>query len=174
MSANLVITQAETPEQIERTRTLFREYESWFGLNLCFQNFDEEVAALPGKYAKPDGRLLLASADGSLAGCIALRKLKDGICEMKRLFIRDEFRGQGIGNALIEKLTEEARITGYQKMRLDTYPPKMSKAVRLYESHGFRQIEPYYRNPYGETLFMEKDLGADFAKYSADKNNLSI
>jgi ribosomal protein S18 acetylase RimI-like enzyme len=153
-----MILQAETAGQIEQARMLFREYESWFGLNLCFQNFDEEVANLPGKYAKPDGRLLLAFADENLAGCIALRKLEDEICEMKRLFVRDEFRGQKIGNLLIEKLIEEAQVVGYRKMRLDTYPPKMPKAVSLYKSHGFREIAPYYHNPYGETLYMEKIL----------------
>ena len=115
MPAQLKFTQAETPEQIEQARNLFREYESWFGLNLCFQNFDEEVENLPGKYTKPDGRLLLAFADENLAGCIALRKLEDEICEMKRLFVRDGFRGLKIGNALIEKLFEEARTTGYKK-----------------------------------------------------------
>lgn len=158
MPANFIFIQAETAEQIEQTRILFREYESWFGLNLCFQNFDEEVATLPGKYAKPEGRLLLAFADGKLAGCIALRQLEDEICEMKRLYVRDEFRGCGIGNALIKKLIEEARLIGYKKMLLDTYPPKMAKAVNLYEAHGFREIAPYYHNPYGETLFMELRL----------------
>lgn len=90
------ILQAETPEQIKQAQTLFREYEARLGLKLCFQNFEEEVAGLPGKYAAPDGRLLLAFADEKLAGCIALRKLEDGICEMKRLFVRDGFRGQKI------------------------------------------------------------------------------
>jgi GNAT superfamily N-acetyltransferase len=152
------IIRAETPEEIELARALFREYEAWFGLALCFQNFDEEVAALPGKYAAPDGRLFLALAGETLAGCIALRKLEEGIGEMKRLFVREDFRGQRIGILLIEKLIEEARKIGYQKIRLDTYPPKMAKAVRLYQSYGFRQIEPYYHNPYGETLFMELSL----------------
>ncbi len=152
------IIQAETVEQIERTRELFREYEAWFGLKLCFQNFDEEVANLPGKYALPEGRLFLAFADEKLAGCIALRKLEDGICEMKRLFVRDEFRGQKIGIALIEKLFVEAKNIGYQKIRLDTFPAKMDKAVSLYESYGFREIAPYYHNPYGETLFMELEF----------------
>ena len=152
------ILQAETDEQIEQARKLFREYEAWFGMNLCFQNFDEEVANLPDKYAAPEGRLFLAFADGKLVGCIALRKLEDGVCEMKRLFVRDRFRGQKIGISLIEKLIEEVRKIGYEKMRLDTYPPKMAKAVKLYESYGFRQIAPYYHNPYGETLFMEKIL----------------
>jgi ribosomal protein S18 acetylase RimI-like enzyme len=158
VSQKIEIIQTETIEQIEQARMLFREYEAWFGLKLCFQNFDEEVAELPGKYAPPDGRLYLALADGKLAGCIALRKLEEKICEMKRLFMREDFRGLGIGKILIEKLIEEAQTIGYEKMRLDTFPPKMSKAVSLYESYGFYKIKPYYHNPYGETLFMELDL----------------
>jgi len=152
------IIQAETSEQIETARKLFREYEAWIELQLCFQGFDEEVANLPGKYAAPEGRLFLAFADEKLAGCIALRKLEDGVCEMKRLFVKDEFRGQKIGIALIEKLIAEAREIGYEKMRLDTFPPKMGKAVSIYESYGFREIPPYYHNPYGDTLFMELQL----------------
>ncbi len=152
------IIQAESNEQIEQAQKLFREYEAWFGLNLCFQNFDEEVANLPGKYALPEGRLFLAFADKQLAGCVALRKLEKDVCEMKRLFVRDNFRGRKIGNSLLTKLFAEARIAGYRKMRLDTYPPKMGKAVKLYESYNFREISPYYQNPYGETLFMELDL----------------
>lgn len=152
------IIQAETVEQIEAARGLFREYEAWFGMNLCFQNFDEEVANLPGKYAAPEGRLFLVFSDEKLAGCIALRKLEDGVCEMKRLFVKDGFRGQKIGVLLIEKIIKEARQIGYERMRLDTFPAKMGKAVSLYESYGFREIPPYYHNPYGETLFMELDL----------------
>jgi ribosomal protein S18 acetylase RimI-like enzyme len=163
------IVLAETPDEIEQAQKLFREYEEWLGLKLCFQNFDEEVAALPGKYAPPDGRLFLVFVDGKLAGCIALRKLEDGVCEMKRLFVREDFRGRNIGNILIEKVIEKAKSIGYKKMRLDTYPPKMAKAVRLYESHGFREIPPYYYNPYGEALYMEKDLVADFSG-NADKS----
>ena len=155
---NILIKQAETPAEIEAARMLFREYEAWFGMNLCFQNFDDEVANLPGKYALPDGRLFLAFADEKLAGCIALRKLEEKICEMKRLFVREGFRGQKIGNVLIEKLIEEAKNIGCEKMRLDTFPPKMAEAVKLYESYGFREISPYYQNPYGETLFMELNL----------------
>ena len=152
------IIQAETLDQINETKALFREYESWFGLNMCFQNFDEEVANLPGKYARPDGRLFLAYSGEKLAGCIALRKLEDEICEMKRLFVREDFRGQKIGILLIEKLLEEAKEIGYKKIRLDTFPPKMGKAVKLYESYGFLEISPYYDNPYGETLYLEKVL----------------
>jgi ribosomal protein S18 acetylase RimI-like enzyme len=152
------IIQAETPEQIEETRKIFRGYEAWLGLSLCFQGFEEELADLPGKYTQPEGRLFLAISDGKVAGCIALRKLEDGICEMKRLFVRDEFRGQKIGIGLIEKLINDAREIGYKKLRLDTFPPKMGKAVKLYESYGFREIEPYYHNPHGKTLFMELEL----------------
>jgi ribosomal protein S18 acetylase RimI-like enzyme len=152
------IVQAESAEQIDAARALFREYEAWFGMSLCFQNFDEEVAGLPGKYAAPEGRLYLAYASEKLAGCVALRKLEAGVCEMKRLFVRDGFRGQKIGIKLMEKLFDEARRIGYEKMRLDTFPAKMGKAVSLYESYGFRRIPPYYDNPHGKTLYMELDL----------------
>jgi putative acetyltransferase len=152
------IEQAVTDEQIEQVRSLFREYESWLGLSLCFQGFEEELETLPGKYAEPDGRIFIGYVDDEPAGCIGLRKLDDGICEMKRLYLRESARGQGLGNALIDKLIADAREIGYKKMRLDTYPPKMGKAVGLYESHGFRVIEPYYDNPHGDTLFMEMDL----------------
>lgn len=154
----LTIEQAETPAQIGEARALFREYEAWLGLDLCFQGFEQELRDLPGKYALPGGRLFLAYSDGRLAGCIAMRKLDDGICEMKRLFVRDEFRGQKIGAELISRIFEEARDSGYSKMRLDTFPPKMPKAVELYGSYGFHKIPPYYDNPHAETLFMEKDL----------------
>lgn len=152
------IYQASTEEEIENARTLFREYEAWLGLDLCFQGFEEELNALPGKYAEPKGRLLLAEADGRLAGCVAMRSLQDGISEMKRLFVRDGFRGMRIGNSLIERLIDEARSSGYAKMRLDTFPAKMGKAVKLYESHGFREIDPYYSNPHEGVLFMELEL----------------
>lgn len=151
----LTITQAETDEQIAEAKKLFREYEAWLGMDLCFQGFEAELAALPGKYAMPEGRLYLAYSDDKLAGCIALRKLDQGVCEMKRLFVRDGFRGQKIGVHLIKKLIAEAKEIGYKTMRLDTYPPKMGKAVKLYESHGFRPIEPYYDNPHDDVLFME-------------------
>ena len=152
------IFQAETVSQIEDVRKLFREYEAWLGLDLCFQGFENELRGLPGRYKRPDGRIFLASADNRLAGCIALRKLDERICEMKRLYLRDNFRGLGLGKKMIEKLIEEAQAIGYSKMRLDTFPPKMGKAVQLYESHGFTEISPYYENPHEGVLFMELDL----------------
>ena len=149
---------AEANGSIEDARTIFREYEKWLGLDLCFQGFEEEMRSLPGRYAKPDGRLILAYKDGELAGGIALRKIEEGICEMKRLYLRENSRGGGIGRELIEKLIEEARKIGYKKMRLDTFPPKMGKAVQLYESHGFYEIPAYYENPYDGVLYMERVL----------------
>ena len=155
----LHITQAETAAQIAEARALFREYEAWLDMDLCFQGFEEELATLPGKYAMPNGRLLLAHSDEMLAGCIALRPLDDqGVCEMKRLFVRDRFRGQQIGLTLVERLIADAKEIGYSRMRLDTLSPKMGKAVKLYESHGFIPIEPYYHNPYEGVVFMEAEL----------------
>ena len=150
-----MIISAETPAQIEEIRRLFREYERWLGLDLCFQNFERELAELPGRYAPAAGRLFLICVEDKTAGCIALRKLDDEICEMKRLFVREEFRGLNLGRKLIERLIEEAKDIGYRRMRLDTLPEKMPRAVKLYESYGFRQIAPYYDNPYKGTLFME-------------------
>ena len=153
-----MIVHAETPEQIEEIRKLFREYENWLDIDLCFQDFERELANLPGKYAKPDGRLLLISVKNQSAGCVALRKIAEGFCEMKRLYLREEFRGSGLGKILIKKLIEEAQIIGYEKMRLDTLTDKMPQAVKLYKSHGFCEIPPYYDNPHRETLFLELDL----------------
>ena len=152
------IFQARSATHIDEVRLLFREYETWLGLDLCFQGFEDELRNLPGKYAPPEGRLFLALIDEKIAGCIALRKLENGICELKRLYLREDARGLGVGNLLVEKLVAEARQIGYRKMRLDTYPPKMAKAVKLYESHGFREISPYYANPPDGVLFMELSL----------------
>lgn len=152
------IVQAESESQIAAAKQIFREYETWLGMSLCFQGFEEELAGLPGKYSPPDGRMYLAFLDDELVGCIALRKLEEGICEMKRLFLRENARGHGLGNTLIEKVIADARTIGYSKMRLDTHPPKMGKAVSIYASHGFYKIEPYYDNPHEGVLFMEKIL----------------
>jgi len=153
-----MIIQAETPAQIEDIRRLFREYEAWLDVDLCFQSFEEELKNLPGKYASPTGRLFLAFADEKIAGCIALRKIDDETCEMKRLFVREDFRGSGVGKKLIEKLIAEAQEIGYKQLLLDTLPDKMPKAVALYRIYGFRKIAPYYDNPHKETLFMKKSL----------------
>jgi putative acetyltransferase len=150
--------QANSPDQIKEARTLFREYETGLGISLCFQNFEQELANLPGDYKPPDGRLLLSEHDGLVAGCIALRKLEPGVCEMKRLYVRTAFRGKGLGKFLVKTLIHEAREIGYERMRLDTLPGRMDDAIALYRSMGFKEIEPYYENPAPETLYMELDL----------------
>ena len=150
--------QAESPEEVAEARKLFVEYSDRLGINLCFQNFEKELAELPGAYAPPWGRLLLAMHQGTLAGCVSLRKIGDGVCEMKRLFVRPRARGKGIGRALAEKIIQEAREIGYAQMRLDTLPAKMDEAIKMYRSLGFREIEPYYHNPVEGALFMELAL----------------
>ena len=152
------ITQAETADHIEQARALFREYESWLGLSLCFQNFERELAELPGAYAEPDGRLLLARHNDELAGCVALRQLSERTCEMKRLFVRETFRGKGIGRLLIETIIRNAKEIGYERMLLDTLPPRMNDAIALYRSIGFNEIAPYYDNPVEGAIFMELRL----------------
>ena len=154
------LIQAESDPEIEQARQLFREYQSWLQIDLCFQNFETELVNLPGDYAAPAGRLLLAYEDAQLAGCVALRKLADGVCEMKRLFLREEFRGRGLGRQLIEAIIQEAKQIGYERMRLDTLPPKMNDAIALYQTWGFKQIERYYDNPVPGAMFMELDLRA--------------
>lgn len=156
--ASLSIIAAESPAQIAQARELFLEYANSLNFSLCFQSFDQELAGLPGDYAPPNGRLLLAEYDGQLAGCIALHKLEAGISEMKRLYLRPEFRGKGLGRALAEHLIDEARRIGYQCMRLDTVEPAMQDAVALYRRLGFREIPPYRENPIPGALYMELDL----------------
>ena len=152
------LIEAQTPAEIELARRLFREYSASLEIDLCFQNFEKELAELPGDYAAPSGRLLFAYHNGALAGCIALRKIGEGICEMKRLFVRDQFRGKGLGRSLIDAIISEAKLIGYQRMRLDTLPPKMNDAIALYRSYGFKEISAYYDNPVPDAIFMELDL----------------
>ena len=151
------IIEATALPDIERVRSLFREYETSLGVDLCFQGFEQELAGLPGAYAPPSGRLLLAVDDGRPAGCIALRPLGADGCEMKRLYVRPEFRGRRVGRLLAERLLAEARAIGYARMRLDTLP-SMKEAIPLYRSLGFAEIGPYYANPVPGALFMERAL----------------
>jgi putative acetyltransferase len=154
----LTIGAAASPEQIAQTRELFLEYAQSLGFSLCFQNFDTELAGLPGDYAPPEGRLLLAQWEGKLAGCGALHKLETGICEMKRLYLRPNFRGKGIGRVMAERLISDAREIGYRRMRLDTVAPVMQDAVAMYRRLGFKEITPYRENPMAGTLYMELEL----------------
>jgi ribosomal protein S18 acetylase RimI-like enzyme len=154
----LVVKQAASPAQIAQARELFLEYAQSLSFSLCFQNFEEELAGLPGDYAPPDGRLLLAMYEDQLAGCVALHKLEPGICEMKRLYLRPQFRGKRLGRALADRIIVEARQIGYQRMRLDTVEQVMKDAVAMYRKIGFREIEPYRSNPIAGALYMELQL----------------
>jgi putative acetyltransferase len=155
---SLSLAQAEAPPQIAQARELFLEYAQSLGFSLCFQNFDQELAGLPGDYAPPDGRLLLAECEGQLAACVALHRLEDGICEMKRLYLRPQFRGRGLGRVLANRIIAEARQIGYQRMRLDTVEPVMKDAVAMYRKIGFQDIAPYRANPIVGAIYMELQL----------------
>jgi putative acetyltransferase len=154
----LTFAQAASAPQIAQARELFLEYAQSLGFSLCFQNFDQELAELPGDYAPPDGRLLLAEFDSQIAGCAALHKLDSAICEMKRLYLRPLFRGHGLGRALAERIIAEARDVGYRRMRLDTVEPVMKDAVAMYRKLGFKDIAPYRPNPNPGVLYLELQL----------------
>ena len=158
VNPRLTLRQAQSPAQIAQARELFLEYAESLGFSLCFQSFDQELAGLPGDYAPPTGRLLVAEYRDQLAGCVALHKLESGLCEMKRLYLRPQFRGKGLGRVLAEAVIAEARTLGYPKMRLDTVEPVMPNAVALYRRLGFVEIEPYRANPIAGALYMELAL----------------
>jgi ribosomal protein S18 acetylase RimI-like enzyme len=159
MKADTVtILQATSSARLAAVRELFLEYAQSLGFSLCFQGFDKELAELPGMYAPPDGRLLLATVEGENAGCIGLHKLQSDVCEMKRLYVRPRFRGARLGRRLAEASIAEAGGIGYKKMRLDTIVGKMDRAIELYRQLGFREIDPYRPNPIPGALYMELEL----------------
>ncbi|MGH9930292.1 MAG: GNAT family N-acetyltransferase [Pyrinomonadaceae bacterium] len=152
------LIQALLADEIICARQLFEEYAAGLGIDLCFQNFDKELAELPGDYVPPGGRLFLAVEGEKTAGCVALRRIGDGVCEMKRLYVRPSFRGTGLGRTLAETVIQSAGEIGYRHMRLDTLPGKMDRAIAMYRALGFKEIEPYYDNPVEDALFMELEL----------------
>jgi putative acetyltransferase len=153
----LKISPVQTDNDIKTVKQLFVEYADSLGFDLCFQNFQEELANLPGDYAPPNGCLLLAKYNSNTAGCIALRKLSDSVCEMKRLYIKPKFRGLKIGRKLVETVIAEARRIGYTCIRADTVP-SMKEARALYASIGFKEINPYCHNPVEGAIFIELKL----------------
>jgi ribosomal protein S18 acetylase RimI-like enzyme len=155
----LRVVPALDDDAVATVQTLFREYAESLGTDLEFQGFAEELASLPGKYAPPRGRLLLATLDGEPAGCVALRPWGQDVCEMKRLYVRPGFRAHGLGRILADHIIDEARSAGYRRMRLDTLP-SMAAARKLYDVLGFRPIAPYYANPVPGTAFLELDLSS--------------
>jgi GNAT superfamily N-acetyltransferase len=153
-----VLVEATTPEAVAQVRRLFRAYADWLGVDLCFQGFERELADLPGSYAPPAGRLLIARVGSDVVGCVGLRPLEPGVCEMKRLWVEPGFGGHGIGRALAERIVAAAREIGYERMRLDTIPARMPAAQRLYASLGFREIPAYYHNPLDGVVMLELEL----------------
>ncbi len=154
-----MLVQVQTGPDINLARELFREYQHSLNIDLCFQDFEHELAGLPGEYASPFGRLFLLYEEKSLAGCVALRRIDDQTCEMKRLYVRPDFRGRKLGKRLTEAVIDESRIIGYKKMKLDTLPI-MTTAITMYRSLGFKPTPPYRNNPVPGALFLELDLSA--------------
>ncbi len=154
------IARAEFPQMRDRIAALLTEYQQDFGRDPCFHRFSAELAALPGEYAPEAGGAIFVAmdGDGALAGCIALRRMGDGICEMKRLYVRAVARGSGAGRLLVQAIVEEGRRLGYRVMRLDTIRESMKPAIALYRSIGFREIEPYYGEPIAGVLYLELNL----------------
>ena len=153
----LSVTEAIGASDIAQARQLFVEYASSLGTDLAFQDFEQEVASLPGPYAPPGGRLLLGRAGEEVAACVAMRPLGEDACEMKRLYVQPAYRSLGAGRQLAEAIIQMARDIGYRRVRLDTLP-EMAAAQRLYRELGFRSIAPYRYNPIEGTEFLELNL----------------
>ncbi len=154
----ITIDHIAGPEDLAAVRMLFREYADTLGVSLESQNFAQELDALPGSYVPPAGCLLLARADREPAGVVGLKPLPDGTCEMKRLYVRPQYRSLRLGRALVERLIGEAQGLGYSRLRLDTLPHRMAPAVALYESLGFRRVPAYWNNPLEGAEYMELNL----------------
>ena len=153
------IVEVTSPKDIEQVRTLFTEYRAELVVEPCFHSFDEEIASLPGSYAPPGGKLLLAKVVGQPVGCIGVRPFpSEGACEMKRLYVRPPFRGDKIGKLLAEQILREARGLGYRSMRLDSHPGSMAAAIRMYRKLGFREVSAAPLEPIDGLIYMELAL----------------
>jgi putative acetyltransferase len=162
------LVSPDTPELLDATREIFREYAKSLAVDLCFQNFETELATLPGEYEPPAGCLMLAFVDNALAGCAALRALPDSdyanACEMKRLYVRPAFRRFGLGRLLAQALLDEAQRAGYSEVLLDTLDD-MEAARGLYATLGFEEVPPYYYNPIPGAHYLKAQLGATPSQY---------
>ena len=157
MGQGIVYKKIETDEETAGAKELIIKYAQWLNLDLCFQNFDEELGCFPEKYKEPDGAFIIAKENNSIIGCVGIRKIGAQICEMKRLFVNDDYKGKGIGKKLVEEIIEEAKNKKYEKIRLDTIDT-MDTALNIYCKNGFYKIEPYYNNPNEGTVYLEKIL----------------
>ena len=152
----LTIRAAELSE-MDEVRQLFREYQTELDVDLCFQSFEEELESLPGKYAPPEGQLLLGFVDGIVQGCVAFRRLDAGVCEMKRLFVRPAARSVGLGRELVAEILSQAKSAGYESMVLDTLD-RLHSARLLYERAAFVEVPAYYENPLEGVMFLQRKL----------------
>jgi carbonic anhydrase len=155
---NVELVRVRSSEQVADAHTLFRQYAEWLAIDLSFQDFEAEVAALPGSYSPPNGELLLAYVDNQPAGCAALHEWEPGTAEIKRLYVGEQFRGHGIGKRLLGDVIEMARVLGYRRLWLDSIEDRMSAAIKLYKTFGFRQIEAYRFNPEPSASYWQLDL----------------
>jgi len=157
MGQGIVYKKIDTDEETAEAKELIIEYAQWLNLDLCFQNFDDELNNFPEKYKEPDGAFIIAKENNNIIGCVGIRKIEPKICEMKRLFVNDNYKGKGIGKKLVEMIIEEAKIKNYERIRLDTINT-MDAALNIYYKNGFHRIEPYYNNPNKGTVYLEKTL----------------
>jgi N-acetylglutamate synthase-like GNAT family acetyltransferase len=154
---NIIYKKLETEEEIFLAKNLILEYIKWLNADLAFQNIEDELKNFPKKYKPPEGEFIIAKENGNVIGCVAIKKLENKICEMKRLFVKDEYKKMGIGRTLVEKIIDESRIKNYERIRLDTLET-MEDALKIYYKNGFYEIKPYYNNPNSGIVYLEKIL----------------
>jgi ribosomal protein S18 acetylase RimI-like enzyme len=157
MDKNILYKKLETNEEILGAKKLIVEYIQWLNQDLSFQNIDDELNNFPEKYKEPGGAFFIAKENNEIIGCIGMKKLENNICEMKRLFVKDTYKGNGIGKKLVKIIINEAKLKHYEKMRLDTLDT-MKKALKIYYKNNFYKIEPYYNNPGDGVVYLEKIL----------------
>jgi ribosomal protein S18 acetylase RimI-like enzyme len=157
LNQNFIYKKLETDEEISSAKSLIIEYIQWLNQDLCFQNIDDELDNFPEKYKEPEGAFIIAKVNSNIVGCVGIRKIENKICEMKRLFVNDNYKGKGIGKKLVEIIIEEAKMKNYEKIRLDTLST-MESALKIYYKNGFNKIEPYYNNPGDNVVYLEKIL----------------